>query len=184
MPARLTLEVATARWRASSSSSRTARPASWAGPKDCEPRLLCKPEEPKAPENRKISRHHCLLDINPPDVCIRDFGSLNGTYVNGQKIGQRQKHEQPGGSFPEHDLKDGDEIRLGNMKFRVSIHIADRLRRVRGRDSRGRAEAGRGPDHGLPLPEVPAERLATGQDPRRPLPHHRRTREALRQVRP
>ena len=77
--------------------------------KDCDPRLLCKPEEPSAPENRKISRHHCLLDINPPDVRIRDFGSLNGTFINGRKIGQRQKHEQPGGAFPEHDLADGDE---------------------------------------------------------------------------
>ncbi len=90
---------------------------------DCEPRLLWKPETPKAPENGWISRHHCLLDINPPDVRIRDFGSLNGTFVNGQKIGQRQKHEQPGGSFPEHDLQDGDEIRVGRMKFRVGIHI-------------------------------------------------------------
>ena len=91
--------------------------------RDCEPRLLCKPEEPNAAENRKISRHHCLLDINPPDVRIRDFGSLNGTYINGQKIGQRRVHEQPGGSFPEHDLKDGDEIWLGNLKLRVCIHV-------------------------------------------------------------
>ncbi len=36
--------------------------------KDCDPRLLCNPANPKDPENRKISRHHCLLDINPPDV--------------------------------------------------------------------------------------------------------------------
>ena len=94
---------------------------------DCDPRLLCKPEEPKAPENRKISRHHCLLDINPPDVRIRDFGSLNGTYVNGRKIGQRRKgqtaEEASAGRFPEYDLKDGDEIRLGKIVFRVGIHV-------------------------------------------------------------
>jgi hypothetical protein len=54
---------------------------------------------------------------------IRDFGSLNGTFVNGQKIGQRKKHEQPGGSFPEHDLKDGDEIRLGKITLRVGIFL-------------------------------------------------------------
>ena len=41
-----------------------------------------------------ISRYHCLLDINPPDIRVRDLGSLNGTFVNGKKIGQRQR-EQP-----------------------------------------------------------------------------------------
>ncbi|HEX3658583.1 MAG TPA: protein kinase [Pirellulales bacterium] len=90
---------------------------------DCEPRLLAKPATPGAPENRGISRHHCLLDINPPDVRIRDFGSLNGTYVNGRKIGQREQHEQPGGIFPEHDATDGDQIRVGNLRLVVHVHV-------------------------------------------------------------
>ena len=30
-----------------------------------------------------VSRYHCLLDISPPNVTVRDFGSLNGTYLNG-----------------------------------------------------------------------------------------------------
>ncbi|MDY0169104.1 MAG: protein kinase [Thermoguttaceae bacterium] len=93
----------------------------------CKPRLLYKPEEPKAPENRKISRHHCLLDINPPDVRIRDLGSLNGTFVNGQKIGQRSKDEKPGdvqaSLFSEYDLKDGDELWLGKLRLRVSVVV-------------------------------------------------------------
>ncbi|MGO4423600.1 FHA domain-containing protein, partial [Streptomyces sp. MCAF7] len=42
-----------------------------------------------------ISRHHCLLDINPPDVRVRDLGSINGTYVNGDKIGQRDEGRPP-----------------------------------------------------------------------------------------
>jgi hypothetical protein len=88
---------------------------------DCTPRL------PKDKEHRTISRHHCLLDINPPDVRIRDFGSLNGTIINGTSIGQRQKgmSAEQGAQmqFPEHDLKDGDEIRLGNTAFRVGILV-------------------------------------------------------------
>ena len=120
---KLPFRFATARWRSNSSSSKSARPAILGRAKDCDPRLLFKPEDPKAPENRRISRHHCLLDINPPDVRIRDFGSLNGTFVNGQKIGQREKDDKPGGSFPEYDLKDGDELRLGGIKFRVSIEL-------------------------------------------------------------
>ena len=89
--------------------------------KDCEPAI------PNVQENRGISRHHCLLDINPPDVRVRDFGSLNGTYVNGKKIGQRSKGQAAEDAstveFPEHDLKDGDEIKLGNTVFRVGIYV-------------------------------------------------------------
>lgn len=88
---------------------------------DCVPRL------PDDEHHRTVSRHHCLLDINPPDARVRDFGSLNGTYVNGTKIGQRAAHESPsagaGRAFPEHDLIDGDEIRLGETVFRVDIRL-------------------------------------------------------------
>ncbi|MDT9687359.1 protein kinase [Streptomyces sp. P9(2023)] len=88
--------------------------------KDCSPRL------PSDEHHDTVSRHHCLLDINPPDIRVRDFGSLNGTYVNGKKIGQRESHQTPqegaAMAFPEHDLADGDEIRLGETVFRVDIH--------------------------------------------------------------
>ena len=87
--------------------------------KDCEIKI------PKDENHRTISRHHCLLDINPPDIRVRDFGSLNGTYVNGKKIGQRQNDQKPEeaavSSFPEYDLKDGDNIRLGSTIIRIGI---------------------------------------------------------------
>ena len=38
-----------------------------------------------------FSRHHFLLEINPPNVMLIDLGSLNGTYVNDQKYGGRSK---------------------------------------------------------------------------------------------
>ncbi|WP_344266926.1 protein kinase domain-containing protein [Actinomadura napierensis] len=87
---------------------------------DCSPRL------PDDEHHRRISRHHCLIDINPPAARIRDFGSLNGTYVNGRRIGKRERHQTPEEAalltYPEHDLADGDEIRLGDTVFRVGIH--------------------------------------------------------------
>lgn len=85
------------------------------------------PSLPNDADHRFISRHHYLLDINPPDVTVRDFGSLNGTYVNGRKIGQRAAGETPEEgakhSFPEYDLKDGDKIALGGTVFEVGVFV-------------------------------------------------------------
>jgi pSer/pThr/pTyr-binding forkhead associated (FHA) protein len=55
----------------------------------------CHPNIPDDEKHRRISRSHCLLEINPPDIRIRDFGSKNGTFVNGKKIGQREAHHTP-----------------------------------------------------------------------------------------
>ncbi len=83
--------------------------------RDCSIRL------PSDEEHKTISRHHCLLDIAPPEIRVRDFGSLNGTWVNGEKIGQRAQRTRDLAVFPEHDLKDGDKIKLGSTVFEVSI---------------------------------------------------------------
>lgn len=86
--------------------------------KDCRPIRV-----PQDDAHGLISRHHCLLDINPPDVRVRDFGSRNGTYVNGKLIGKRTTVTPDAtANFPEHDLKDGDEIRLQRTVFRVQIY--------------------------------------------------------------
>jgi eukaryotic-like serine/threonine-protein kinase len=85
----------------------------------------CNPHLPSDKNHRTVSRYHCLLDINPPAIRIRDFGSLNGTYINGQLIGRRHPETRPEDRdqmyFPEHDLQAGDEIQLGNTIFRVDV---------------------------------------------------------------
>ncbi|PHM11660.1 protein kinase domain-containing protein [Nostoc sp. 'Peltigera malacea cyanobiont' DB3992] len=87
----------------------------------------CNPQLPDDENHRGISRYHCLLDINPPDIRVRDFGSKNGTYINGKNIGQRQRNqtaeEAVKFNFPEYDLRTGDEINLGHTIFKVSIEI-------------------------------------------------------------
>jgi pSer/pThr/pTyr-binding forkhead associated (FHA) protein len=34
---------------------------------------------PSEGESLTVSRRHCLFDINPPEVRVRDLGSRNGT---------------------------------------------------------------------------------------------------------
>jgi pSer/pThr/pTyr-binding forkhead associated (FHA) protein len=81
---------------------------------------------PLETEHLDVSRHHCQLEISPPAVRVRDLGSLNGTYVNGRKIGQREgpmaatSADQAGSQTVE--LSAGDEIQLGgHTAFRVSV---------------------------------------------------------------
>jgi eukaryotic-like serine/threonine-protein kinase len=86
---------------------------------DCSPRL------PNDLECRLISRHHCLLEIDPPAVRVFDLGSRNGTFVNGRLIGRRPKCYEPEGPAPlpgsECVLADGDELDIGPIVFRVSV---------------------------------------------------------------
>ncbi|MEW6732583.1 MAG: protein kinase [Acidobacteriota bacterium] len=86
---------------------------------DCHARL---------PSNDKsASRHHFILEVNPPDARIRDLGSLNGTYINNIKYGGRSIDETPREAvkrrFPEVDLKDKDLISVGNTVFTVQIEM-------------------------------------------------------------
>jgi eukaryotic-like serine/threonine-protein kinase len=84
---------------------------------DCHARL--------AASDASASRHHFLLEVNPPLARLRDLGSLNGTHVNGVRHGGRRADQAPddapraaGGDV---DLRDGDEIRVGATVIRVSV---------------------------------------------------------------
>jgi serine/threonine-protein kinase len=87
---------------------------------DCHARL---PEQ-----DETASRHHFILEVNPPQARIRDLGSLNGTYVNDAKQGGRSRSETPEQAaarrFPEVDLKHGDVIRVGETVFAVQVEIS------------------------------------------------------------
>ena len=39
-------------------------------------------------DDKFFSRHHCLLEITPPHCFLRDLGSTNGTFVNGQRMAE------------------------------------------------------------------------------------------------
>ena len=72
-----------------------------------------------------VSRYHCLLDIDAPKVWVEDFGSLNGTFVNGECIGHSGRNRPADGGGPRKApprlLVDGDELLLGNTALAVVI---------------------------------------------------------------
>jgi hypothetical protein len=51
--------------------------------------------------DRLVSRHHAEIESRQGQYVIRDCGSRNGTFVNGQRISEP------------HILRDGDEIQIG-----------------------------------------------------------------------
>jgi len=86
----------------------------------------CAIQIPKNEETMEVSRHHCLLELSPPLARIRDFGSLNGTYLNGERIGSRDPSQQPGcvsPDSPQRDLSHGDRIRLASVVLEIAIVV-------------------------------------------------------------
>jgi pSer/pThr/pTyr-binding forkhead associated (FHA) protein len=80
---------------------------------------------PPGLEYKTVSRHHCLLDIDPPRLRVRDLGSRNGTFINGIRLGPLfhcPRANRPGAMFSnDYDLHDGDELRLGCLALAVCV---------------------------------------------------------------
>jgi pSer/pThr/pTyr-binding forkhead associated (FHA) protein len=72
-----------------------------------------------------VSRHHCLFDIDGPEITVRDLGSMNGTFVNGELIGKRDekslKENTLAASSPRRPLHDGDTVKVGDVVLQVNI---------------------------------------------------------------
>lgn len=86
---------------------------------DCHPKL---PHESCG----RVSRRHCFLEIHPPDVRLRDLGSLHGTTVNGQLIGKRPEGTVPNPKYqsPVHLLGHGAEVQLADRdQMAFTVHI-------------------------------------------------------------
>ncbi|MEO1999341.1 MAG: FHA domain-containing protein [Planctomycetaceae bacterium] len=61
------------------------------------------------PNSELVSRHHCVLSVDDFSVRLRDLGSTNGTFINGERLrGQTQ-------------LKSGDQIVVGKLELEVQI---------------------------------------------------------------
>ncbi len=81
----------------------------------------CALQIPKEKDMR-ISRRHCLLILEPPNIRIRDLGSRNGTLVNGELLQPGQILDNPHQMTPSDKiLKDGDIVSLGESVLKVEI---------------------------------------------------------------
>ena len=61
------------------------------------------------PHSEMVSRHHCALIVEGDYAEVRDFGSKNGTFVNDERV------------LPAKELKNGDVLRIGPLKFEVTL---------------------------------------------------------------
>jgi predicted component of type VI protein secretion system len=61
------------------------------------------------PNSELVSRHHCVIHIDDFTVRLRDLGSTNGTFVNGNRV------------RGEMTLKAGDRVRVGKLDFEILI---------------------------------------------------------------
>jgi FHA domain len=52
-----------------------------------------------------VSRLHAVIERYPTGFCVRDLGSANGTFVNGEPVRGEMR------------LRTGDELRLGNSRL-------------------------------------------------------------------
>jgi eukaryotic-like serine/threonine-protein kinase len=88
----------------------------------------CYPRLPDELPYKDISRHHCLLSVDLPELRLLDLSSTNGTFVNGARLGPPGDGGRPAPAGEPgaltlslhapaaawHSLKDGDVIALAD----------------------------------------------------------------------
>jgi len=67
------------------------------------------------PRSELISRYHCAIISEDGYVAIRDLGSKNGVYLNGERVPL------------ESELKNGDKLSVGPLEFVVNLSIRTKI---------------------------------------------------------
>lgn len=69
------------------------------------------------PDDKRISRFHCLIEIAPPSSChIRDLESTNGTFISQGQISDYSAYER----VAEASIGNGSYVKIGHNIFRLS----------------------------------------------------------------
>lgn len=98
-------------------------------------------------DSRKVSRRHCCLAQVADYLVVRDLGSTNGVRINGKRVQEGR-------------LQPGDELTIGNSRFKVAW---DSMEDHLPRDKRAREPAR--PAAGPPPVLPPDELLESCDDP-------------------
>ncbi|HJZ91314.1 MAG TPA: FHA domain-containing protein [Gemmataceae bacterium] len=61
------------------------------------------------PASPAVSKQHCALNVRDGKVYVRDCGSTNGTFINGEQVAA------------EREVKAGDRLRVGPLEFDLMI---------------------------------------------------------------
>jgi pSer/pThr/pTyr-binding forkhead associated (FHA) protein len=121
MTARVTLKIKNGTWVGKTYEFPVPRRCCVGRGEDCAIRL------PNEPGFLTVSRQHCLLDIDPPAIRVRDCGSVNGTSLNGMQIGRPAHWQLPvevlSGPCFAYDLHAGDELKVGDTVFEVAVLV-------------------------------------------------------------
>jgi pSer/pThr/pTyr-binding forkhead associated (FHA) protein len=63
------------------------------------------------PRSELISRYHCAIITEGDYVAVRDLGSKNGVFLNGERVSL------------ENEVKSGDKLTIGPLEFYVNIVV-------------------------------------------------------------
>jgi pSer/pThr/pTyr-binding forkhead associated (FHA) protein len=75
------------------------------------------------PRSDAVSRRHCALSVEDNRVTVHDFGSKNGTYVNGERVDGTQV------------VENGDQIHIGPLHFELVVdHVLGGAKRPVAKD--------------------------------------------------
>jgi pSer/pThr/pTyr-binding forkhead associated (FHA) protein len=64
------------------------------------------------PASPAVSKQHCGIFVRGEKVVLKDYGSTNGTCLNGEQLAG------------EREIGDGDKIKIGPLEFMVRVEVA------------------------------------------------------------
>lgn len=102
--------------------------------------------------DRIVSKEHCHIDLVDGRYLLRDLGSLNGSYVNGERVGERV-------------LNPGDEITLGSTRLVFDAEGHARMAAGAAPATRAALPSGAMPAVQMPAVQMPAASMAVGTPP-------------------